>query len=414
VLQEATERAKVLQPPTLRAGASTAQRESFAVAEEAWLVAVENAQSELADQYTDYEKLKSDYDSGQFFSSSHRTPYLPTRTDDPLALALTHVKTGKPITLLPNWYDATENYLTVNRSDKLRDDFKQREFEKKMRSLFEKFGLSLGKQGSRTPLKMITRQHARSFKDSLGGSTGNRYNNIFSAVINCWIREFGDSEIQNPFKGLSNKAVEQKQSIKRRSFTPTQWRNYVLALTELKNKEIGLIGLIMAYTGCRTSEAAGLALKDVKISEAVPHLIFRSNSIRRMEKGGLERAVPIFEPLLNKIIDQVSTVQTGNALFEKYGAAQHFSNVSAQLNGILRKKLSISDKELVAYSFRHTVHDKGRAARIDPAIHEYIVGHLSAGSSRIHRSYGTFTPPKALIADMKALISQESWDSEFD
>ena len=57
----------------------------------------------------------------------------------------------------------------------------------------------------------------------------------------------------------------------------------------------------MLYTGCRTAEAFGLAANDLKLDRlTLPHVIFRTNSIRRMSKGGLERAVPLLTPVLNQ------------------------------------------------------------------------------------------------------------------
>lgn len=414
VINEALAMAKGLERPTLRAGATTTERRVFEAQEEAWLAGAGNLRDELADDYTDYSRLKEDYTKGRFFKEGYETPYRDSSPTDPKVIALKHVVEGLPIELKPTWADAVDSYFSVNKSDKIRDKVKQDTYDKKMGNLYKKFGLSLGKQGSNTPLEAITRQHARAFKDSYNISTGNRYNHQLSAVVNSWNREFPNKVVQNPFSGLSNKLLESKHSIKRRSFSPEEWADFVGALKACKNREIALIGLIMAYTGCRTSEAAGLALKDVRLSEEVPNLVFRSNEVRSMEKGGLERAVPIFEPLTTLLKEYLLVRTTTQAFFNKYGAQQQFSNVSVQLNNRLRKELPNSGKELVAYSFRHTIHDKGRAAKVDPSIHEYIVGHQSSGSSRIHQQYGTRTPPRAIVADMKAILDQSIWDTGFD
>lgn len=417
VIQEAMVRAEALAPPVLRAGASPKERIQFEIAEAAWLAEIDNRKDELADRYTDWEQLQSDYDKGAWGSTNYQTPYLPARLDDPDVLALKHVEDGTALILKPTWRDATEHYLRTNSSDKGRDPTKQAVYEKKTRSTLEKFGQSLGKQGASTPLENITRQHARAFKETFKVGTGNKYNNILSSVANSWNREFPEQGFNNPFAGLSNKRHEQKQSIKRRSFTPDEWLKYVELLTNWRNREIGLIGLIMAYTGCRNSEAAGLTVQEVRLDETVPNLVFRDNDIRSMEKGGLERAVPIFEPLIGHLrsYDESSAgAGSKDSFFRKYGAHRHFSNISQQLNNIIRNNLQISDKEVVAYSFRHTLHDRGRAARVPTDIQEYIVGHLSSGSSRIHTKYGTRTPPAALVADMQAILAQDLWETEFD
>jgi integrase len=417
VLKEAMVIAEELARPVLRAGASPEERLRFELAEDAWQAKMDNKNDIVADRYTDWEQLQSDYAKGAWGSTNYQTPYLPKRPDDPDVLALKHVEHGAALILKPTWRDATEHYLRTNSSDRGRDTTKQAVYEKKTRSTLEKFGQSLGKQGSSTPLENITRQHARAFKETFKVGTGNKYNNILSSVANSWNREFAEQGFNNPFAGLSNKRQEQKQSIKRRSFTPDEWLKYVDLLTNWGNREIGLIGLIMAYTGCRNSEAAGLTVQEVRLDETVPNLVFRTNSIRSMEKGGLERAVPVFEPLigyLRSYHESSAGVGAKDGFFRKYGAYRHFSNISQQLNNIIRNNLNISDKEVVAYSFRHALHDRGRAARVSTDIQEYIVGHRSSGSSRIHMLYGTRTPPAALVEDMKAILAQDLWETEFD
>ncbi len=75
VLAAARTKAKMLEPPILRAGASPDERRAFEAAEDAWMVALEEAKSELADRYLDYDKQQRDYDSGKFFRSGYKTAY---------------------------------------------------------------------------------------------------------------------------------------------------------------------------------------------------------------------------------------------------------------------------------------------------------------------------------------------------
>lgn len=416
VIEEATARARLLEPPMLRAGATPAERLAFEEEEKLWLATLESVESDLADRYLDVKKRQDDYDKGLWGKPGYQEPYLPVRHDDPDILAYEYATKGAPIVLKPTWRDAVETYLKLNASDKGRDTFQQAQYEKKMRSLLEKFGRSLGKQGAKTPLGAITKQQARDFKDQFGVSTGNRYNNVLSAVLNTWNKEYPEKAVKNHFSGLTNKKLEDQTSKKRRSFRPEQWNQYVNALASHHNTEIGLIGLIMAYTGCRNSDAAGLELRDVRLDGDVPNLVFRSNTVRTLRKGGLQRAVPIFDPLLAHLKaykENRATTADSDAFFVKYGHPRHLNNISQQLNDI-RRKLNITSAGLVAYSFRHTIHDTGRAAKVDTGIQEYIVGHLSPNSSRIHQGYGTRPPPAALAEDMKKIIEQKTWDSDFD
>jgi len=130
-----------------------------------------------------------------------------------------------------------------------------------------------------------------------------------------------------------------------------------------------------------------------------------------MEKNGLERAVPIFAPLVELLKTYRATNPQTSSFFKKYGAKRHYTNVSKQLNDIIREKLLIADKELVAYSFRHTIIDKARAAGLDNGIAQYLVGHKTSESSRIHGNYGTRTPPKANVDHLRRILDQDVWDT---
>ena len=55
----------------------------------------------------------------------------------------------------------------------------------------------------------------------------------------------------------------------------------------------------MLYTGCRTNEAAGLQVRDFRLEANMPHVVFRTNELRRMDKNGLERAVPLMTPVVD-------------------------------------------------------------------------------------------------------------------
>lgn len=412
IIFAATTKVKALERPVLLAGATAEERKAFDVAEEAWLLVIAEQKVELGDRYVDNDQRQQDYNSGKFFAAGYETPYLEPRADDPDILALRQVEEGIPISLKPTWHDAVASYFRVHKSEKGKDAHSQAAYEKKMGNLLYKFGLSLGKQGSATPLDQITRLQARAFKEQYSAASGNRYNNVLSAVINSWNKENATKQVPNQFKGLTTKSLEKQQSTKRRSFNPEQWTAYVATLSSWHNTEIGLIGLIMAYTGCRNSEAAGLAFADVKLDGSTPHLIFRDNAIRKMEKDGLDRAVPIFSPLLECLqAYHASTGPRTSAFFKKYGGKRHFTNVSQQLNSIIRDKLLILDKELVAYSFRHTIIDKARAAGLDNGIAQYLVGHKTSESSRIHGNYGTRTPPKANVDHLRSILDQDVWDT---
>lgn len=208
-------------------------------------------------------------------------------------------------------------------------------------------------------------------------------------------------------KEMLQKVVSgQIESSLRRSFTSQELGAYVRQLRNLPNEAIGLIGLVMVYTGCRTGEAAGLCSNDVVLTGASPHIKFRSNSLRGLNKKSLARSVPIAPPLLDVL--KAYTAPTDN-FFGKYGPVESHTNVSNQLSAVITRRMRVLDPKLVPYSSRHTFKDRGRSARLDASILDYMQGHVTANSSRVSESYGTGLPPEQLIEDLDRLLKTEEW-----
>ena len=171
----------------------------------------------------------------------------------------------------------------------------------------------------------------------------------------------------------------------------------------------GLIGLIMLFSGCATSEAAGLEVADIRLDCEVPHIRFGPNSHRRLDKGRLERSVPIAATLLNHLKAHNLSNNGEAGAFGKYSEASSYSNVSTQLNNVIRDKLEVSDPSLVSYSTRHTFKDRGRAARISPEIVDYLQGHVTKSSSAIAQRYGTGVPPSVYLEDLTKILGTTTW-----
>ena len=72
---------------------------------------MEEAKSEVANNYLDFDALQRSYDEGRFFKPDYKTPYIAPRGDDPDILALRNVEGSIPLDLRPTWHDAIDNYL---------------------------------------------------------------------------------------------------------------------------------------------------------------------------------------------------------------------------------------------------------------------------------------------------------------
>ena len=400
------------QAPVLKGGYTEAEYDVFVYADKDYRGKQEdwnwNYPDMVQDKYIDEEQRQKDYETGRWGQPGYQTPYKRIDPRDPLIVAGDIISGDVIKSLDATWRDAFELYLEVNAKTKRRYEHSQKKYESKMRNMFTKFGESLGKLGNRTLLKNITRVQARSFVEGYRAATGNRYNNALSAVVNLYNQENQNEPVANPFSGLANKTAERDEAVIIRSLKPSEFHQYVNLLEGHHNWEIATIGLIMAYTGCRTGEAAGLEMRDIKLTDNIPHIVFRTNQVRRIGKGGLERAVPLMARILDRLREGPTYVDTQAAYFNKYGKVSAFDNVSNQLNSVIKKGV-VNDVSVVAYSTRHTFRDRSTAAGIRSDNAEYLMGHLSSGSSRIHKSYGTMTPPFSLYQEMVDTYAQKEW-----
>ena len=251
------------------------------------------------------------------------------------------------------WSEVTDAYLAINAREKRRDPHVQKRFETKSRNLYDKFSQFVG--GPDTKLKAINRQDARAFletyrqgpKPAKEGSIG-RYSSQIGAVFNFARKEYQDGTILNPFEGLRNMGAERDDATKRRSFTPSELELYEVAVRAKSIPEISLIGLLMIYTGCRTGEAAGLQVKDISLTSNTPHIKIRNNKFRRLDKGGLERSVPLVTPLLDALRKYQMPSDPDSGVFGAYAPKSSMDNVSTHLNKLIRDVMKVSDPELVS------------------------------------------------------------------
>lgn len=359
---------------------------------------------ELIDQLA----LDRDYKSGRFAQAGYTVPYTLPQTNSVEGFTRQILDGDLSPAVVPTWEDAIENYIAV-RSAKQRDPVIRARKEREIRAFLEKFGAGQEADG-KLLLANLDRSRIRQWLTSTYPNTSTRNRNIktLSAVVNTWNRENAAREIYNPFNRLTDMAAEREQQ-ERRSFTPDEFAIFLDAILHHKNQDARMVALIMAYTGCRTSEAAGLLVSDVKLEAETPYIFFRCNRVRRMDKGGLQRVVPIVEPLLSELKAYPSPTDKNAPLVRRYGHAKGFKNVAQALRSCLREQAKITDATVVPYSLRHTLVDRFRAAEVRLDHAEYILGHISAGSSRIHADYGTTRRPETLVEPLKAAFALETW-----
>lgn len=401
------------QAPTLTVDATEEELLSFPHRAKEWKAKNQHHQQELAefihDEYIDEEQRFEDDRAGISSAPGYQTPYKRKDPNDPLIIQHNIVSGRTAVTSEPTWADAIELYIKTNKREKIRLADVEAKWESKTRGLLNRFGRDMGSNS--TALAELDRQVVTDWLWDAYPKAGTRNRNIntLSAVINCWNREKKGQSIFNPFSGLSNKKREKHERNERRSFKPGELCQYLDHVGNMHDPEVKLIGLLMIYTGCRTSEAAGLQVKDLRANNNMPHVVFRTNPIRRMDKSELERAVPLLTPVIDAFRSYEISISGDEPLFPNYYGKRGHNNASAALRKIVTNTMGISDRSVVPYSARHTLKDRSIAAGIDLGRAEYLMGHVSDGSSKIHREYGTKTPPEFLLEDMTKIFAVKEW-----
>ncbi len=395
------------QAPTLRPKFSDAEKTKFDEDSKLWEEQYDILTGIVDDRSIDEEQMQKDYETGAWSTTEYQIPRKRPDPRNPATVAWDIASGNLKTSLKATWRDAVENYIRTNKADNSREAVKEIRWERKTRQLMERFGHEIG--GMNTNLEDLDRQHIRDWLwSNFKAATRNRYNNQLSAVINCWNREQPEN-IHNPFSGLSNKKQEKKESIDRRSLKPEEWHCYLEQVNTIEDDQLKIISLLMIYTGCRTSEAAGIQVKDLKLAGNMPHVVFRTNKIRRMDKDGLERAVPLLTPVLDALRAYELKSDNEAPAFPKYGNTKGFDIVSTKQRQILRQKANILSLDVTPYSTRHTFKDRGIAAGIHTAEREYMMGHKADGSSAIHKKYGTMTPPEMMFENIVKIFQTKTW-----
>ena len=368
------------------------------------------------------EKLQSRYGDidiiGLMAKPKSRNPKRVWDSSDPDVIKY-KIMTGSPdVTPDPTWSNAMHSYLQENLK-KVRNNDQKQKHRDAVRSLCQRLSLSLP-NGMNTRLADLEPTILRQFAHDTWSNASTRARNLrtYQAIINNWNTYNPEETVINHFTVLvaANKNMVEYDSKVRRSFTPEEYNIFFDNLMACDDPEIKLIGLIMLSYGCPTGEAAGLTRQDIHLKATVPYLMVKNNKHRILGKKRLERAVPIVEPLLTHLTDYIYNHYTGTdrysltLLFPRFGEGRHASgDRSKKLKALVENRRPTDEDLLSPYSLRHTFKDKYMAARVPNNIGEYLMGHKSPDSSKVHAQYGTGRGVEDLVADMEAIVNVETW-----
>ena len=203
--------------------------------------------------------------------------------------------------------------------------------------------------------------------------------NLISAVFNLVFEEY---EIDNfhRFRKL-NIPKEGLDSEERDDFTSDQLNLVRDIVGGSPNKIEQIIGLLID-TGMRSSEAVGLASRDIKLG-TIPHVVLHKNPLRPLKTRNSQRIIPLVGSSLAaaKCLDL-----SEEWIFPKYLKTKRGKeSANAAINKRLHKILGLGSP--TSHSFRHTLTTRLRSVECP----EDMRNELGGWASSVSAMYGTPT-----------------------
>jgi integrase len=252
----------------------------------------------------------------------------------------------------PRLTDAFDIYLKVNPKRK------SAAFCASSRTSFNKVVTALGDKN----IDSLTRADGHAFvskllKQGLASGSIRRALNTVRAVLNTYIRE-KELDRVNPFADVPI-PDEGEDAEKAVPYTTKELAKLV-AFTREKDDDPRWLLAMIADTGARIAEITGLALDDIDLDAAVPHMVIRRHPWRRLKNTQSARTVPLLGVSLWAARRVKETATDGQRFaFPRYTTAKraNSNSASATLNKWIKESLTL---EHTVHELRHTIADRLR------------------------------------------------------
>lgn len=342
--------------------------------------------------------LDDELGEGETFARHHIAKGLAQRpgTDPLLVKALVNPKAAPPEVTMQ---DAANRYAKDKGISQKKDE--KVRFDRTMRRLEEALGPL-----AKVPLQSLRRDHGRKLMDTLLSSKKSdgkplalgsckREAIIVAAVVTHGLKEFDlAAEVANPFAALpwpkeDTLAVDKKLPL------PDALVGAVLKRLEGgRTNELPLLWRLLAGTGMRLNEAAGLTSDDIVFDHEVPHVLVRPNSVRSLKTKSSVRSVPLVGDALRACGEALEGCPVGAPIFARYARPRGADAASAALMKVVRQETS--DERLTVHGLRHRVSDKLRDAGAPVEVRHGFLGH--ANQAIAETTYGS---PKARLKEFQ-------------
>lgn len=232
-----------------------------------------------------------------------------------------------------------------------------------------------------------TKSDATAFRDVLidRGMNGNSVTRVFGTVksiVSFAANESGLTMI-NPFMGVY---FDHKQGVTVRQPIPNDDIRVVQKVCVEKDDDIRWLVAMVADTGMRLAEAAGIHLSDIHLDEDVPFIRIQPHPWRRLKTKGSERDVPLVGSSLWAARRIVQNTEEGGIAFSRYNktATTNAGSASGAINKWLKQYVP---EGCTMHGFRHSMRDRLRDVECPTEIADQIGGWSSSAS--VGQTYGT-------------------------
>ena len=233
------------------------------------------------------------------------------------------------------------------------------------------------------PIEKVTRADMLGYRNSLAAqvtsgtisaATANK-NLIYFCSMLRGINKYKDLGLTLPFNDLAMKQGRAKQ---RGTFSRAWIADKLLAdgMLDGMGQEVRNIVQIMINTGARPSEIAGIKLKHLHLSDAVPLMdIFPDG--RKLKNDNSERSVPLAGVSLRAAEEALAAAQSmgrteDDWVFPTYAGKD---KLTAAVNSYLKAHGLREKPNTTFYSLRHSFEDRLIEAGVDERVRRDLFGH---------------------------------------
>jgi integrase len=235
------------------------------------------------------------------------------------------------------------------------------------------------------PVDRYAREHARAFVESLAAeglktTTIRRYVRYVSPVFNLAIREY---ELARP--NIFDNIIIPRLGHDAKEVVPFTDDELLILQKACRDRDDDMrwLAALVSDTGMRLGEAVGLACSDVRLADAIPHVVVRWTDTRRVKTAHSERKVPLVGAALwaaERALENAS----GDHLFPRYIKSGKSSATSA--SNALAKWIKSLGIPKTTHALRHAMRDRLRNAGATEEIADRIGGWATKG---VGQSYGS-------------------------